>query len=208
VLQIRRLIRSAPATAPGRSSKDILITKHTGYELDVDPGMVDAVRYERLAVAGRSVGASGDYRKAGELLTEALGMWRGAVLVDVNMGTQLEIEAMRLSESRITDLTLRIDADLFLGRHQQVLGELAALCARHPFMENFRAQYMLALHRSGRTNQAMETYREMWHTARDQLGVEPGGQLRELHQALLTGSTLIDDPKYLINNWAPTALAS
>lgn len=206
VLHLRRLIGSA--TEPGRSSKDILITKHTGYQLDVDPGSVDAVRYERLAASGRAAGAVGDFRRAGELLSDALTMWRGPVLVDVNTGTQLEIEAMRLAESRLTDLTLRIDADLYLGRHQQLLGELAALCAQHPFMENFRAQYMLALYRSGRVSQAMATYREMWRTARDQLGVEPGGTLRRLHQALLSGSTHIDDPTFLINIWAPTALAS
>jgi DNA-binding SARP family transcriptional activator len=208
VLHLRRLIGTALATEPDQSPKDILLTKHTGYQLDVDPGVVDSVRYEQLAAAGRAAGAAGDYRRAGELLSDALKMWRGPVLVDVNTGTQLGIEAMRLAESRLTDITLRIDADLYLGRHQQLLGELAALCARHPFMENFRAQYMLALYRSGRASQAMETYREMWRTARDQLGVEPGSALRRLHQALLSGSTHIDDPNFLINVWAPTALAS
>jgi DNA-binding SARP family transcriptional activator len=212
VLQLRRLLRTALTTElttePDQTSKDILITRHTGYELDVDREAVDAVRYERLAAAGRAVGAAGDYRRAGELLTEALEMWHGPALVDVSTGSQLEIEVMRLSESRLTDLTLRIDVDLYLGRHQQLLGELAALCARHPFMENFRAQYILALYRSGRASQAMETYREMWHTARDQLGVEPGSKLRRLHQALLAGDTRIDDPKFLINSWAPTAIAS
>lgn len=208
VLHIRRMIKQALAGDPARTSKDVLITKQTGYLLDVDPSVIDAVRYERLAAAGRAAGAAGDFAKAGDLLTEALGLWRGPVLVDVATGTQLEIEVTRLSENRLSDLTLRIDADLFVGRHQQLLGELAALCAQHPYMENFRAQYMLALYRSGRPSQAMETYREMWATVREQLGVEPGPRLRQLHQALLSGETYTDDPEFLINIWAPTALAS
>lgn len=208
VLHIRRLIEQALAADSARTAKDVLITEHTGYSLDIDPGVIDAVRYEQLAAEGRAAGADGDFAKAGELLTEALGMWRGPVLVDVTTGPELEIEATRLSENRLSDLSLRIDADLYAGRHQQLLGELAALCAQHPYLENFRAQYMLALHRSGRQSQALDTYREMWETAREELGVEPSAPLRRLHQALLSGATHMDDPEYLINGWAPTALAS
>jgi DNA-binding SARP family transcriptional activator len=208
VLQLRRMIEQALPAGSTRTPKDVLITEHTGYSLDVDPSGLDVVRYERLAAAGRDAGADGDFAKAGELLTEALGIWRGPVLVDVHTGPQLEIEATRLSEERLSDLTLRIDADLYLGRHQQILGELAALCAQYPYLENIRAQYMLALYRSGRQSQAMETYREMWATARDQLGVRPGAQLRRLHHALLSGAPYTDDPEFLINSWVPTALAS
>lgn len=208
VLHIRRLIEQALSEDSRRTAKEILITEHTGYSLDFDPDAIDAVRYERMAAEGRAAGADGDFVRAGELLTEALAMWRGPVLVDVTTGSELEIETTRLSEDRLSDLSLRIDADLFAGRHQQLLGELAALCAQHPYLENFRAQYMLALHRSGRQSQALETYREMWETTREELGVEPGASLRRLHQGLLSGATHMDDPDFLINAWAPTALAS
>jgi DNA-binding SARP family transcriptional activator len=145
--------------------------------------------------------------EAARKLTAALGLWRGPVLVDVAAGPQLEIEAMRLTQSWLSDLTLRIDADLYLGRHHQLLGDLAALCARHPYMENFRAQYMLALYRSGRLGQALEAYQEMWSTIRDHLGVGPSARLRELHRALLNGDTIVDDRRYMVNTWAPDAVA-
>lgn len=205
VLHVRKLIRGALPGDP-EAAREVLATKHTGYVLALEPELVDAVRYDRLAAAGRAAGSAGDYERAGGLLSAALGLWRGPVLVDVVAGPQLEIESMRLAESRLTDLTLRIDADLYLGRHHQLLGDLAALCARHPYMENFRAQYMLALYRSGRPGQALEVYHEMWATIRDQLGVDPSPRLRHLHQAMLSGDRIVDDPRYLVNNWAPDAI--
>lgn len=208
VLHVRKLIRGA--LPPGREhlAREILSTSHTGYSLHVERDAVDSVRYDRLAAAGRTAGAVGDYAEAERLLSRALGLWRGPVLVDVMAGPQLEIETMRLAESRLTDLTLRIDADLYLRRHHQLLGDLAALCARHPYMENFRAQYMLALYRSGRPGQALEVYHDMWSTIRDQLGVDPSPRLRRLHRAILTGDPVIDDPRFMVNTWASDAIAS
>jgi SARP family transcriptional regulator, regulator of embCAB operon len=208
VLHVRKLIREALPDGQEQQAREILATSHTGYVLQVEPEAVDAVRYSRLAAAGRAAGSAGNYVEAERLLCSALAMWRGPVLVDVFAGPQLEIESMRLAESRLTDLTLRIDADLYLRRHHQLLGDLAALCARHPFMENFRAQYMLALYRSGRPGQALEVYHEMWTTIRDQLGVDPSPRLRQLHRAILTGDQIIDDPRFMVNAWAPDAIAS
>ncbi|MGH3760489.1 AfsR/SARP family transcriptional regulator [Actinophytocola sp.] len=202
VLHVRKLIRGALPENP-EAALEILATRHTGYVLRIDPDLADVVRYDRLAAEGRAAGAAGDYVRSGRLLCAALAMWRGPVLVDVAAGPQLEIETMRLAESRLTDLTLRIDADLYLGRHHQLLGDLAALCARHPYMENFRAQYMLALYRSGRPGQALAVYHDMWTTIRDQLGVDPSRRLRQLHQAMLAGDQIVEDPRYMINNWAP-----
>ncbi len=208
VLHLRNLIRDALPPDQEDLVREILVTRHAGYMLQVDPESVDANRYERLAAAGRAAGLAGDHVKAEQLLSEALELWRGPVLVDVSAGPQLEIEAMQLTERRLTDLTLRIDSDLYLGRHHQVLGDLAALCARHPFMENFRAQFMLALCRSGRPGQALEVYHEMWTIIRDQLGVDPSVRLRELHRAILTGDPIVDDPGFMINAWHPNAIAS
>jgi SARP family transcriptional regulator, regulator of embCAB operon len=208
VMHVRKLIREAlPSDQAAAWSRKLLVTKHTGYVLQVEPEAVDSIRYAGLAAAGRAAGLAGDHVRAEGLLSEALGLWRGPVLVDVATGPHLEIEAMQLSERRLTDLTLRIDSDLYLGRHHQVLGELAALCARHPYMENFRAQFMLALYRSGRPGQALEVYHEMVTTIREHLGVDPSQRLRELHRAILTGDTAIDDPRFLINTWAGHAIA-
>jgi len=207
VLHVRKLIRNALPPDREHESREILVTKQTGYMLQIDQNAVDVARYDRLASAGRVAGAAGDYKAAERLLRQALALWRGPALVDVAVGPQLEIESMRLAESRLTDLTLRIDADLYLGRHHQLLGDLAALCARHPYMENFRAQYMLALYRSGRPGQALEVFHDMWATIRDQLGVDPSPRLRQLHQAMLAGDTTVDDPRFMVNTWAADALA-
>lgn len=216
VLQIRRMIRQALGDDDGHhdpedgddDALEILNTKHTGYSLELEPTAVDAVRYEQTALAGRTAGANGDFETAEQRLSLALELWRGPALVDVSAGPQLEIEAMRLNESRLGDVTLRIDADLYLGRHHQLLGELAALCARHPFMENFRAQYMLALYRSGRPGQALEAFQDAATTMHDQLSVDPSAQLRQIHRAMLKGERFVDDPAFMVNTWAPTAVAS
>lgn len=191
VLSVRKLIREALGADRAHLAHEILSTRHTGYLLDIDPGAVDAVRYDRHAAAGRDAAAAGRHEEAARLLREALAVWEGPVLVDVTAGPLLEIETMRLTEHRLRDLTLRIDADLHLGRHHQILGDLAALCARHPFMEDLRAQYMLALCRCGRPGQALATYQELWTTMRHQLGVEPSIRLRRMHQAVLAGT--LDD---------------
>lgn len=207
VLSVRRLIRDALPGDEKHRARELLATQHTGYLLRVEPEAVDAVRYARLAAAGRVAGAVGDYVRAEGLLSSALALWRGPVLVDVITGPQLEIESRRLSESRLTDLTLRIDADLCLGRHHQLLGDLAALSAQHPFMENFLAQYVLALYRSGRPSQALKVCHDVCATIREQLGVDPSSRLRRLHQAILTGDPVIDDPRFVVNSWLPNAIA-
>lgn len=208
ILHVRKLIRAAlPPDERGEALKLLAVTP-TGYVMRVDPEAVDAVRYARLAAAGRVAGETGDYVAAERLLSSALALWRGPALVDVAVGRQMEIEAMQLTESRLTDLTLRIDADLRLGRHHQLLGDLAALCARHPYMENFRAQHMLALYRAGRPGQALAVYQEMRTTIRDNLGVDPSRRLRELHRAILAGDEALDDPGYMAHSTAPDTLAS
>jgi SARP family transcriptional regulator, regulator of embCAB operon len=208
VLNIRNLIREALPSGQEDLVREILVTKNTGYVLALDPDSVDAVRYNRLAAAGRAASAAGHHARAEKLLSEALTLWQGPVLVDVAAGPQLEIETMQLTERRLADLALRIDAELYLGRHHQVLGELAALCARHPYMENFRAQFMVALYRSGRPGQALEVYHQMWATIREHLGVEPSHRLRQLHRAILASEAILDDPRFIVSTWAPTARAA
>jgi DNA-binding SARP family transcriptional activator len=207
VLHVRRLIRRALPADQADASHEILATSHTGYTLRVEPESVDAVRYARLSAMGRTAGRAGDHARADQLLDAALALWRGPVLVDVNIGPQLEIETMSLAESRLTDIALRIDAGLVLGRHHQLLGELAALCARHPYIEHFHAQHMLALYRSGRPGQALEAYQGLSTTMHEQFGVDPSPRLRQLHHALLVGDEQLDDPRFMVNDPTPDAIA-
>jgi DNA-binding SARP family transcriptional activator len=207
MLQLRKKVESALTGDAQRSSKDVLVTRPTGYLFNVPAEAIDAVRYERLAASGRTAAATGNYTRAGQILAEALALWRGPALVDITTGSQLEIESMRLEEIRLADLALRIDADLFLGRHRQLLGELAALCARHPFMENFHAQYMLALYRSDQQGRALEVFHAARVTMNEQLGVDPSPRLRKLYQSMLVADSAVADPRFVINAWAPSRMA-
>lgn len=199
ILKLRRLLQNALSGERGVTSKDILITRRSGYLLNVEPSDVDAVRYDRLSATGHRAVNDGDHETVSRTLGEALQLWRGPALADVPVGPQLAIEAVRLEENRLGDLHLRIDADLRLGRHHQLLGELATLCARHPLMENFAAQHMLALYRSGRQSQALAVFRRLRANMVEQLGVEPSTRVRQLHHGVLTGHEIIDDPNFVFN---------
>jgi SARP family transcriptional regulator, regulator of embCAB operon len=201
ILHLRRRLEQALAKDTRRSAKDVLITGPGGYTLDVPWANVDAGRYEQLVAAGRRAVSNGDYANASRRLTDALKVWHGRALIDVTIGPQLQVERTRLEESRLTTLDLRIDADLRLGRHRQLLDELAALCARHPWFENFHAQYMLALHRCGLPWRALEVYRRLHATVGKHLGVDPSRQLRHLHQAILRGDPVVDDPAFVASDW-------
>lgn len=205
ILQLRRKLRPALPDSGWRNPNEILITNRVGYVLDLEPEDVDAVRYDRLASLGRHAVNTGDDVRAELMLREAQSLWRGPALADLPTGPHLAIEALRLEESRLSDLELRIDAELRLGRHRQLLGELASLCARHPMLENFGAQYMLALYRSGRQWHALQVYRGIRENLVDQLGVEPSARLQQLQQAMLSADPAIDDPTFVSSGWVGPA---
>jgi SARP family transcriptional regulator, regulator of embCAB operon len=202
ILKLRRRFREV-LEQHGHSPHDILLTRRSGYLLNVSPDNVDAVMYDRLSAMGQAAVDEGDFALASRTLNAALRLWRGSALADVPAGPHLRIEAVRLEESRLTDLSLRIDADLCLGRHHQLVSELATLCARYPLLENFCAQFMIALYRSDRQWQAMRVYRQTRDTLVDQLGVEPSPRLCQLHQAMLAGHPTIVDPGFVYSSWVP-----
>ncbi|HSV66556.1 MAG TPA: AfsR/SARP family transcriptional regulator [Mycobacteriales bacterium] len=193
ILQLRRRLEIALANDE-RTAKDVLITRHTGYLLDARPGEVDVQEYDQLAAAGHRALDAHDFEAASRLLGNALSLWRGPALVDVQAGPRLEIEVMRLEESRLGVLESRIDADLRLGRHHMLLSELAVLCAQHPLHENLHAQHMVALYRSGRQWRALDVYNRLRGTLVDELGVEPSPRLQHLQRAILTSDPVLDEP--------------
>jgi DNA-binding SARP family transcriptional activator len=203
ILHLRRLLNHA-LVDDEHSAKDVLLTGHGGYTLTISPDRIDTGRYEQLVATGRRAVGLADYESASRILAEALNIWRGRVFVDVATGPQLQVERTRLEESRLSALDLRIDADLRLGRHRLLLDELAALCLRHPWFENFHAHYMLALHRSGLPSRALEVYRRFSHTVVRQLGVDPSRHLRKLHHAILSGDPVVDDPRFVAFDWVAT----
>lgn len=146
-------------------------TKAPGYLLHVDPDALDLSRFQRLHEEGR--------------LQEALSLWRGPPLTDLAEQRFAQPEIARLAELRLVCLEARIEQDLAAGRSAELVGELEALVKQHPLREGLRAQLMLALYCSGRQAEALDAYQATRAAYVDELGIEPGRRLRELHQAML-----------------------
>lgn len=187
ILQLRRRIATALDGDPTREAKDVLVTQHGGYMLQIQPGQLDVQEFEQLAESGRDACEAGDDRAASTLLRRALSLWQGPALVDVRVGPVLELEVLRMEEDRMACLERRIGADLRLGRHTELVPELRVLTARNPMHENFCAQLMIALHRSGNAWRALEAYRRLRAALVDELGLEPSAKLQQLQQAIIAG---------------------
>jgi DNA-binding SARP family transcriptional activator len=153
---------------------------------------VDVRSYERLATAGQRAFEIGDLESASRLLRNAAEVWRGPVLVDVQIGVRLGMEVTRLQESRLGVLETRIEADLQLGKHQSLLSELSVLTVQNPMNENLCAQYMISLFRAGRQWQALDAFKALRGTLVEELGVEPSARLRELQRAILSADARLD----------------
>ncbi|MFE6487824.1 BTAD domain-containing putative transcriptional regulator [Streptomyces sp. NPDC057757] len=179
---------SAAAAAGRRSAKDVLVTAPGGYMLVSGGGSSDVREFDRLAGMGYRALDAGDVKDAARLLREALALWGGAAFADVQAGARLQMEAMRLEESRLCALDQRIEADLRLGRHRELLAELTVLTSRYRTHENLHAQFMLALHRSGRRGEALDAYHRLRTTLVRDLGLEPSARLRRLQQSILTAA--------------------
>jgi DNA-binding SARP family transcriptional activator len=192
ILQLRRRLGTAMGPGAPGGAKEVLATRHGGYLLQVPPQSVDVHRYEQLVTAGQSAFDEGEDAQAAGLFREALAMWQGPALVDVRVGPILEIEVMRLEESRLVIVERRIDSDLRLGRHTELIAELTDLVARHPQHEGLHSQAMVALYRSGRQATALDVYRRLRKRLIEELGVEPSPQLQRLHQAMLTVDPALD----------------
>jgi DNA-binding SARP family transcriptional activator len=190
ILDSRRQI--ATAMGPGQDPKLVLRTRHSGYLLDCRAGRVDVRDFERLAQAGRTAAERGDHKSAADILGQALALWRGAALVDVRQGRILELEAAALEESRLAVLGRRIESDLVLGRHADILGELTALAARHPLNEKLSFLLITALYRTGHTGRALQAFHQLRSTLVTELGIEPSAQLKRLQHAVLSRDPSLD----------------
>lgn len=192
ILQLRRMLGAAMGPEVAATAKDVLTTRHGGYLLQVPAEAVDVYVYERLIAEGQQAFEDGKDTTAAHLLRQALDLWQGPALVDVRVGPVLEIEVMRLAQSRLVAQERRIDAELRLGRHVEMIAELTDLIARHPQHEGLHSQAMVALYRSGRQAAALDVYRRMRQRLIDELGVEPSPQLQRMHQAMLAVDPRLD----------------
>ena len=173
---------------------EVLLTRGGGYLLVAAPGQVDADRFEAMAADARRALADGDASRAREMLDAALGLWRGEPLADLAYEPFAAGEIARLDEARLAALEDRIDADLMLGDHRGLVGELEALVAVHPHRERMLGQLMLALYRCGRQTDALAAYRRGQQALNDELGLESGPELRALEQRILTQDRALDPP--------------
>jgi DNA-binding SARP family transcriptional activator len=164
---------------------DVLATRSPGYLISIEPDALDLHRFERLVEEGRGLLARGMAAEASARLREASSLWRGPALADFAYESFAQAAIARLEEIRLAAVELRIGADLALGRHDELVGELEGLVAEHPHRERLRMDLMTALYRSSRQAEALEAYQDARRALVDGLGIEPSTALQGLERAIL-----------------------
>jgi SARP family transcriptional regulator, regulator of embCAB operon len=200
IYQLRKLFAREGLDEPG---SELLATKPPGYVLRLDPGQVDALVFQRLVRQGQRHLDSGEVAEASQVLRRALAMWTGPALVDVTPGQVLEGHVVALEEQRLRALELRIQADLRLGHHRELIGELRSTVITYPFNEWFHAQLISALCRCGRRNDALQVYQSLRNNLNCELGLEPSLELQRLHREVLVAGT----PRPVTAQRAPIAVS-
>ena len=190
VSQLRRALRGAE---PGSERR--LVTRRPGYMLRVAPEELDLARFEHGVAEGRAALAAGSPDAGAALLREALGLWRGDPLEGAEVESQALADVERLAEERLAALADRVEAELQLGGHDAVIGELEALAAANPLHERLAGQLMLSLYRAGRQADALEVYRRTRELLVEELGIEPGPALHALERAILVQDASLEAPR-------------
>ena len=175
-----------------------LVTRGHGYTLMLEPEQLDLDRFERTVDRGRNLLAEGEHDRAAETLRAALALWRGTPLADFANKPFAQTEIARLEDLRLAALEARIEADLALGRHAELVGELNALTAANPLHERFWAQLTLALYRSGRQTEALAVYQKVRRALAEQVGLAPGPELQRLEKAILAQDPSLELERALI----------
>jgi DNA-binding SARP family transcriptional activator len=178
VMRLRRVL--------GPRAGKRLVTRYPGYLVEAGEDEIDLLRFSRLCRDGSAAVGAGSWQQASQILAEALGLWRGPALADVPSQLLQRNEVPRLDQLRLQAQEWRIDADLHLGRHAELVPELQSLAAQYPLRERFHAHLLLALYRSGRQAEALAAYRQARGALVKELGAEPGPELQQLHQQILT----------------------
>ena len=172
--------------------EESIVTRAPGYALELGRASFDLHRFERLVEDGVRARSAGNPERGAALLREALELWRGPALSDFAYADFAQAAIARLEELRLVAREERIEADLALGRHAELVGELESLTAAHPLRERSRGQLMLALYRSGRQAEALEAYQEARQALVDELGIDPSPALQRLERAILNHDPSVD----------------
>jgi DNA-binding SARP family transcriptional activator len=189
---VSRLRQALHRSRAGSATPPMLATRPSGYLLRVEPGELDLDCFEGLTADARRATADGDLERAAERWHAALALWRGPPLAGAASMALQRTAVPRLEEARLVALEERLEVDLRLGRHAELVGELEALVAAHPDRERLRRQLMLALYRSGRRTEALAVYRSTRQFLVEELGVEPSRALQELERAILLADPALE----------------
>lgn len=181
-------------------------TQPGGYLIAVSPDELDLLHFNELVARADEAARAGDITAESKLLTEAVGLWHGPPLVNVPSDLLHREDVAQLSERHLLAEEQRNEAGLRLGRHTALISELRSLTAQHPLRERFWAQLTTALYRSGRQAEALAAYGSVAQLLSDELGIDPGPELRELHQAVLTADPVLATPEMLPTSppWQPS----
>ena len=203
-VHISRLRKALDSNGAGRPLTDeerdetpsggVLVTRGRGYLIRVVPGELDLDRFQGMVEEGRQALARGDARRAAEMLCAGLAMWRGPPLADFTFEAFAQAPIAQLEELRLGVVEDRVEADLALGRHEQLVGELAALVKQNPLRERLRMQLMLALYRCGRQAEALDVYQEYRRGLAEELGLDPSPRLQQLQTAILARDPSLEVP--------------
>jgi predicted ATPase/DNA-binding SARP family transcriptional activator len=189
ISQLRKVLEPLRASQGG---EPVIATRPPGYELRAERDHVDLGRFRHLADEARLARSKADWQSAATHLRQALNLWRGPALADLETETFATGERGQLEEVRLQALEDRIEADLMLGAHSNLIAELEGVVAEHPLRERLRGQLMLALYRSGRQAESSAVYQETRELLVDQLGMEPGSELQQLLKRILNQDPLLD----------------
>lgn len=187
----RRIVGEPLGPDLSASRHPLLRTESSGYRMVVSPESVDVHRFNAAVGEGRRLSAEGHRREARDALERALGLWRGPLLSGQPIAGRLQALSTRFEEERLCVLQERIDADMLLGRGEALVGELEELCLLYPLREPLYERLMVALSCCGRHAEALGVYARARSVLVDEAGVEPGDQLRRVHQAILGGADLL-----------------
>ena len=180
-----KLVQHYVSQLRNKLGRGAIATVPPGYRAHIAAGSLDSLRFEQLLREGRDARQAGNPRLAAAILGRALALWRGAALSDLSQAGFASVEASRLDEARLDCAEERLAALLELGKHEEVLGEAGRLAAEHPHRERIRAVHMVALYRAGRQVEALEAFRAARKGLLEELGLEPGKNLRAVERAIL-----------------------
>jgi DNA-binding SARP family transcriptional activator len=178
----------------GDADQARIVTRSPGYVIRADPGELDVASFETLLGSAREAARGASWEAAADQARAALALWRGEALADAESEALTLREVPRLAELRLQAAELQIDAELRLGRHGVVIAELERLAAAHPLREHLHALLMLALYTGGRRAEALAAYQRARRVLVDELGAEPGAELRQLHRQVLTTEPVLASP--------------